>query len=366
MLEKGIISNRQFILLVALITIGDSILVLPAITVSAAKQDGWISALIGLAVGLVIISLFCKVGKLYPQLNLIESIQQIFGKWVGTIVSFVFLTYPFLSAVTHIRETGDFIVTEIMPETPIQAILILWSCVFTMAVQLGLEVIGRIGEIFFPWVMFLFLIFIVFLLSEIKIDNIKPFLENGLRPVIHGSLTFTAFSFMELVGFLMIFPYVKHPNKIQKGFIQGALIGGITLVILIVISILVLGPDLTARSTYSSYTLAMKVRIGSFLERVEIILAIMWILTTFFKIVLNIYIVNLGLAHLLKLSEYRVLIFPLIVIIIALASIIVPNTTYFGILVSQYWPFFDLTFAVILPLLLLGVYYIRQSFNVLK
>jgi len=351
---------------VALITIGDSILVLPAISVSAAKQDAWISGLIGLAAGLVIVSLFCKLGKLYPQLNLIESIQQIFGKWIGTIVSFIFLTHPFFSAVMHMRETGDFIVTEIMPETPLQAILILGSCVFTMAVFLGLEVIGRAGEIFFPWVMFLFLIFIAFLLSEIKIDNIKPLLENGFRPVIHGSLTFTAFSFMELVSFLMIFPYIKHPNKIQKGFIQGALIGGIALVILIAICILVLGPDMTERSTYPSYTLAMKVRIGIFLERVEIILAIMWILTTFFKIVLNIYIVNLGLAQLLRLSEYRVLIFPLAVIMIALSSIIVPNMTYFELVVSQYWPFFDMTFAVLLPLLLLGVYYIRQSVNLLK
>lgn len=365
-LEKGIISIRQFILLVALITIGDSILVLPSIPAYEANRDAWISGLIGLMAGLLVVTICSMAGKLYPHLTLVESIQKILGNWVGSLVSLMFLAYPFLSAATHLREMGDFMTTEIMPETPIQAILILATCIIVMAVRLGLEVIGRAGEIFFPWVIVFFLILTIFLLPQIEIDKIKPVLENGLKPVLRGSLTFTAFPFMELVVFLMIFPNVKQANKIHKGFLQGALLGGIVLVILMVMSLLVLGADQTARSIYPAYSLARKVRIGLYLERVEVMLTLMWNLTIFFKIAFYFYVFNLGLAQLLKLKEYRVLVLPTALTMIALALSIAPNTTYFYKVIAKYWPFFDLTYAVFLPLLLLGVYYIRKRFKGLE
>jgi spore germination protein KB len=362
-LEKGIISIRQFILLVAYTTIGDSILVLPSILAVESQQDAWISGLIGLIAGVLVVSILSMVGRLYPHLTLVEVIQKILGNWIGSLVAIVFLVYPLFSVAAYLREMGDFMVTEMMPETPIQAILILGISICVMATSLGIEVIARTVEIFFPWVMVLFLIFILFLLPLIEIDNLKPILENGFKPVLSGSLSFTAFTFMELVVFLMIFPNVQHANKIHMSFIKGALFGGIVLIILMTISILVLGADLTARNIYPSYSLAKKVHIGTFLERVEAIIALMWILTIFCKISIFFYVFVVGLAQLLKLKEYRVLILPAALIMIALALSIVPNITYFKMVTADYWPFFDLTFAIILPLLLLAVYGIRKGFK---
>lgn len=365
-LEKGMISVRQFSVLVAFVTIGDSILVIPSTLAVEAKQDAWISGLIGLIAGILVISLCSMAGRLYPHLTLVESIQKILGKWIGSIVALMFLAYPLFSIAAYLREVGDFMVTDMMPETPVQAILILGISIIAMATSLGIEVIARTAEIFFPWVIVLFLIFVVFLLPLIEIDNLKPILENGFKPVLSGSLSFTAFTFMELVIFLMIFPNVNHANKIHKGLIRGALLGGIVLFILMIISILVLGADLTARNIYPSYSLAKKVHIGTFLERVEAIIAIMWILTTYCKITLYFYAFNLGLAQLLRLKEYRVLILPSAMTMIALALSIVPNITYFKKVTADYWPFFDLTFAVLLPLILLAVYSIRKGFKGLE
>ncbi|WP_019123838.1 GerAB/ArcD/ProY family transporter [Brevibacillus massiliensis] len=67
------ISLRQFTVLVMLITVGNSILVLPAIPALEAKQDAWISGLVGLAAGLLVVYLCCKTGALHPRLTLVES-----------------------------------------------------------------------------------------------------------------------------------------------------------------------------------------------------------------------------------------------------------------------------------------------------
>lgn len=80
MLEKGKISTRQLTILVMLLTIGDSILVIPPSTTHYAKQNAWISSLIGMVVGLLAIYMYSRVAKLYPKLTLIQVIQKVFGK----------------------------------------------------------------------------------------------------------------------------------------------------------------------------------------------------------------------------------------------------------------------------------------------
>ncbi|WP_438347376.1 GerAB/ArcD/ProY family transporter [Paenibacillus sp. FA6] len=361
--ENGKISIRQFTLLVMIITIGDSILVLPSITVFKAQQDAWISSFIGVAVGLFAVYIFSMVGKIYPHLTLVQSIQEILGKWIGTIISFSFLFYLFLSAASHLREIGDFITSEMMPATPISAILILFIAVVIMGGRLGLEVIGRTAELLFPVIILLFIILVIFLTPEAEIENLQPILENGIKPVLKGTISFIAFPFLELVVLLMIFPYVIKREQIKKGFLQGTLLGGVILIILIVISILVLGADETSRSLYPSYSLARRVSIDSFFERVEAMLALMWLLTIFIKITVYYLAFNIGLAQLLKLKDYRMLTLPTGFLLVVLSLIVSSNVTYFNNVIAEYWPFYDMTYGFLLPVILLGVYFIRKGFK---
>src|SRR5690625_5872574 len=87
MVQKEMISIHQFTVLIILITIGDAILVLPAIVTQYAKQDAWLSTILALAFGLIIVYLFTVVGSLHPKLNLVQYSIKILGKWIGSIVS---------------------------------------------------------------------------------------------------------------------------------------------------------------------------------------------------------------------------------------------------------------------------------------
>ena len=359
--ENGKISIRQFTILVMIITIGDSILVLPSITVFKAQQDAWISSLIGVTLGLFAVYIFSRVGKIYPHLTLVQSIQAILGKWFGTIISFSFLFYIFISAAAHLRELGDFMTTEMMPETPIAAIIILFIGVVIMGGRLGLEVISRTAEFFFPLIILLFIILVIALTPETEIENLQPILEHGITPVLQGSISFIAFPFLELIVLLMIFPYVNKTQQIKNGFLQGALLGGVILVILIVFSLLVLGADETSRNLYPSYSLARRVSIESLFERVEAILALMWLLTIFIKITFFYLAFNIGLAQLLKLKDYRMLTLPVGFLLVVFALIVSPNETYFNNVIAEYWPFYDMSYGLLLPLILLGVYFIRKK-----
>jgi spore germination protein KB len=159
----------------------------------------------------------------------------------------------------------------------------------------------------------------------------------------------------------MLTPYVKQRKKIKKAFLQGTLLGGIVISITILVCLLVLGPSQTGRTLYPTYSLARMISIGGFFERVEAMLAFMWLLTIFIKITLYFYIFTLGLSQVLNLKEYRMLTFPTAILLILFSSIIAPNATYYKTVIFNYWPFFDFTYGLVLPFLMLGAYYIRKK-----
>ncbi|MFD1036921.1 endospore germination permease [Virgibacillus byunsanensis] len=360
MLENGKINIRQFTCLVILFTVGSSVLVAPSGLAEAAKQDAWIASILGVAIGLLLVMLYNNLQQQFPDKTLVQYSEVILGKWLGKGVSLLFLSYFFILASFLLREIGDFVTTQIMPETPIESILILFLFVVMLGTRLGLEPVTRSAEIFFPWIVGLFIMLIVLLSPEIDIQKIQPVMENGLKPVLRATFPFLGLPFLELIVFLMIIPYVNKSQKTGKAFLIGTLIGGGFLIVITIMSLVVLGNDFTARNTYPSYILGKKISIATILERLEVIVAIIWFLTIYFKLSICFYVTTLGLSQTLNLKSYRPLIFPLGMNLIVLSLINSPDITYFHHFIEKIWTPYSLTFGLFLPLLLLGVGAIRK------
>ncbi|MFE0508127.1 GerAB/ArcD/ProY family transporter [Peribacillus butanolivorans] len=356
MLEKGKIGSRQLTILVILYTIGDSILVIPSIVASEAKQNGWVSGIFSVAIApLLVVFLYDALRKCYPDLTLVEYSQKILGKWLGIAISLLFISYFFITTATYLREIGDFMTSQIMPDTPIQVIMFLFMSIVLMSARLGLEPLARSAEILFPFVVILLSSLMILLLPEIKFQNLQPVWEGGVKPVIRGSIPFIVFPFIEPVAVLMILPFVSQKDRIRKSLFVGQLLAGSVLIIITMLAILVLGVDLTAKEIYPSYKLAQKINIANFLTRLEAILAIIWFITIFIRFSLFFYVTVLGLAQTLKLQDYRPLVFPFGMILIVFTLIMAPNTVYYSNFISDIWPFYAMTFGFLLPLLLLTI-----------
>lgn len=365
MLEHGKISIRQFTLLVVIFTIGSSILVAPSGLAAEAKQDAWIAAIAGLLLSMPLIYLYNALGCRFPKLTLAEYSEHILGKWLGKLVALLFTGYFFLVTALLLREIGDFMTTQMYPETPISFIHILFLAVVIVAVRYGLEPLTRAGEIFLPWILLLCVVLFVFLSPNMKFHNLQPVLEDGIKPLLRAVYRFMGLPFLELVVFLIIFPYVNRPHAVKKAFYAGTLAGGSIIVLITLWSILVIGADLTHRQLYPSYVLAKTINVGAFFQRVEAIMAAIWLLTIFFKLTICFYASLLGFAQTLKLKEYRFLTLPFGMLTLVLSIAASPGTTHFNNFVARMWTPFSLTFGLFLPLVLLGVHslqkYIKSS-----
>jgi spore germination protein KB len=366
MLEKGKINAGEFFILVIVFIIGSSILNTPASFAKLAKQDAWIASALTPLISLLFIFIYNQLAALYPSMTYVEVNEKIFGKWIGKITALLYLFYLFEITFGALRLIGDFFTTQVLVETPIQMVMIMFFLTCLIGVRLGLEVICRTALIFFPWIVVLLFMLFLFLIPEIKLENIQPIFEEGIKPIINGSYHNLGLPYLQLVIFLMITPFVTEKVEMKKAFYIGTLIGGIVLLIVVIFCILILGADLTSRQAYPSYILGRKISIGEFLERIEVIVAIIWIITIYFKLSIFYYGLSLGLAQVFGLKDYKILLFPLAILAITFSIFSYPNIVFQEYQIAKAWTPFSLTIGFFLPLLLLVVGKIRKKHSVSK
>ncbi|MCQ6282309.1 endospore germination permease [Bacillus sp. EB600] len=232
--------------------------------------------------------------------------------------------------------------------------MIIFAFTCLVGVWLGLEVNCRSAVIFFPWIVMLLFILFLFLIPQIEMEYIQPIFGEGLKPILKGSYVNWG-NPLQLGILLMVMPYVTNKTEMKKSFYKGFLIGAVFITILFTLSILVLGANMTARQSYPSYMLGKKIVIGTFIQRVEVLVAIIWMLTLYFKATICYYALSLGLAQVLGLKSYKILTFPLAFLIIPFSIFMNPNIVSFHQFILIALTPYSLTICVFLPLLLLVI-----------
>ncbi|KHE67260.1 GerAB/ArcD/ProY family transporter, partial [Halobacillus sp. BBL2006] len=141
-------------------------------------------------------------------------------------------------------------------------------------------------------------------------------------------------------------------KKTKHGWFLGVLFGGGALWLVTLLCLLILGSDLTALNAYPSYKIGQKINIAGFWEGLEIIIAIIWMLTIFFKMVVLYYASSVGIAQFLKMDNHRSLLLPLGIGMVVLSIIAYPDVAYFETFVGEIWLSYALTHGLFLPFLL--------------
>ncbi|MFJ7972411.1 endospore germination permease [Psychrobacillus sp. NPDC096389] len=358
------INSYQFLVLVIFFTIGTSILTVPSALATYSKQDAWIAAIIGTGIGLLIVWLYAKIGLWFPKLTFVQMNEMLFGKWIGNILSFLFIFMTLLFSAILLYYSGSFLTIHVMPNTPMVATNILMAIILVMAVRLGLETIARSAEILISIFFLLFIILVIFIAPEIEFENIQPVFDTDIKSIAQSSLSLIVVSSVNAVSLLMIFPaFINEPQSAKNSFLFGNLIGGFIMIILTFLCILVLGVDLTARQEFPGYGLAKMINIGNFINRIEALMAALWIICLYYKMVLYFYASVYGLAQVLNLKDYRPLTYPFGMIAIVLSLVIFPNVMEqqkFDATISKY---FSITIGILLPLLMVIVYGIRKKWK---
>lgn len=354
------ISTIQFRMLVMLYTIGSTIVIAPAAMTVDSKQTAWIPAILGVACGFVLVKVYIALGLLFKDKNLVEINDVVFGKYLGKGVSCLFVLSTVITCSRIVYYVGSFLNTHIMMETPLLAIHIIFMLVVVFGARLGLETIARCCEIFFPWFVGLLGIFIFSLTPQMKLENLMPLMDIHLKPLTHSVLIFLSITYFTFAPLMMIFPlHLRKPEKGAKALMSGSLLGGFIMVIVIFSCIIVIGSYHSSTTMFPVYEMAKRIEVGNFLQGIEVIIAIIWFLTLFFKVSLYFHASIAGLCHIFNINETRFLTLPMGLIVTTFSIIVYPTITYQKTWLAETWILYSFLMGALYPFILLIIGWIR-------
>ena len=187
-MEKGKISSLQMVMMIYSTTISTAMISTPGVVAKYAKNDFWISPILASLIGFVTVYIVCELHKLYPKQTVIEYSEQIVGRIPGKMISLLIPFFCLLATGHMLRDYSEFLLSAYLPKTPISVIITSMILLCAFAVNGGIEVIGRLAQLFSPLFILPFIIFVLLLFPEFDFKNIFPILGNGVIPPIKGAI----------------------------------------------------------------------------------------------------------------------------------------------------------------------------------
>lgn len=356
-MEKTTITNWQFFLIVYQVTLGTAFFLLTTGIINGAQQYGFVVPFITGLTGICLSFMWFYIAKKHPELNLIEICLHQFGKFIGGIVSILYVFFFITITAWTGNNLADFIKTTLAPETSSWLVVIVFLAVAAYGVNKGFQNIARTGEFFIPLVQLAIFITLLLTLSSWDWSQFLPLNRFNLLTILSTSKIMLAFPYFELVCFMMIFPFVKKHKS--KTFIYGVAAATVLLMLKFFIVIGVVGVSRGSRLIYPLFTLAQELEITEFLEHMEAFIAIAWLVSIFFKMTIFLYCAVVSLATLINTNNRKVISFPLIFLITGLSLSMHTNIIENIEWSNTYSWIFNGFFAVILPMLLLIMTWIR-------
>jgi spore germination protein KB len=359
-MNKVKINAFQLFSLVFLFEMGSAILVGLG---ASAKQDAWLSILMGMAGGLLIFLIYHRLYSYYPDMPFTSYVQKIIGKKLGWMVGFLYVIYYMYLSARILRDFGELLNSTIYTQTPHLIINTLMMLTIIYAIHKGLEVLARVGELIF-FVVYIIAIFGALLMvfsGLIHMDNLKPILENGIMPVLKSSLTETInFPFGEMVVFTMILPCLNDFKKAKKICLFAMTLSGINITITSIIDLSTLGTDLVTRSPYPLLTAIQRIQLLNFIERLDVLFMLYLTLGGFIKIAIFYYAAVTGAVTLFNINASKI-VYPIGLLILFASVEIASNYSEHiqeGLKIVPiylHWPF-----QIIIPIILLVISFIKN------
>ncbi|MDA8212450.1 MAG: endospore germination permease [Clostridia bacterium] len=360
MLEDGKISSRQFFLIIFSVILSVSIFSVPSPAIALAKQEIWLAMLIATFLdGVVAVILFYLGQKYFPQ-SLIQYCDTILGRVPGKILGAVFIVFFIHVAGMTLRILGDFMVTAVMPETPILVFIVTLTILSASAVRNGLEVIARLSELIGPLLILFSMLTIGLVLNNVNLDNLKPFFHTPPADIlIAGLIPGSWFGVCILMG--MLLPYHNKPKQTLKAKMGGVVTGTVILTAGMLVEIGVFGVQEAASSTFPSYSLARMISLGDFVERIEAIIMTVWLGGGFMTLTALYFSAVLGTAQLLNLKTYKPLVGPVGIILIVFSILLFENHSQLVTFNKEIFPYYALSIEAGLTTVLLVVSLLRHG-----
>ncbi len=322
--------------------------------------DSWAMAFTGALAHLPMLLGFIALTRWFPEKNLFEINNTVFGPVVGRLISFIYLFFFLTLSGLNGMDACYFVADFMMPGTalPIVMITLLVACGY--GVRRGLEGFMRLGPLLSIGATAVVLLNFLLVAKDTHIDYLLPMFDQPFIKYVQGTHITSTIPFGEVVVFMMIAPMMGREKDAGKPLLLSLLLSALFMAGIIFRDVICLGPLITHMSLPSFEAVRM-VSLAAVITRIESLYAIVNISLLYFKLCVLLYACAKGLAQIAGLKQYRPLVLPMCALVCAYGLTIYDSAVRHGYSGSFVAPFLWLIFEYALPCLTLLVAAIRRG-----
>lgn len=298
-----LISTNQLRYSVAVFIVSSSLLT-KALYVYA-KNQAWISVVIGSVISLIIISIYGRLINNHPGRSLVEINNEVFGSIGGKVISFLYIFYFISLAVLNTRDLGSFVSGIVLPNTPIKLIYVMFLLICVYAVRRGAVNMTRYGTLF----LILYIAAIFFngslLLNKTHPGNLLPVFTLPIKNYLIGAHIYAMLPACEVIVFMMFAQHFRKPDEAGKALRSGMVIASLLILYIVLRDTSVMGKFI-GLSTMPTFSTVRLIDIGDILTRLDIIYAVTIMMLLFFKVSILMYASVAALGQLFNIERHRI------------------------------------------------------------
>ncbi|WP_409069963.1 GerAB/ArcD/ProY family transporter [Clostridium sp. FAM 1755] len=312
--EEDFLTEHQLTILLIGCMIGIGILSLPNAAIKIAKQDGWISVLLGAIYPLYITFMAIYIRKNYPKEDILNISKKIYGNILGNIFNLIFLSFFFIISTDLAAEINNILKVYMIYSLNFWNLSSLLFLFVAYASYGGTKVIAKINEILFYGTFIVFLI-PFFSLKNVNITNMQPLLGSGIKNVVKGIRgTFISYSGFEIL--FIFYPFIDENVKIKKPAFKSILFTTILYTLYTMLTLLYLGINTSQKFLWPVITITTSI-IMPIINSFKYIFLSLWTMTMFKCISIYYFTFTYGLNKIFKKisrENWIILFYPIMVI----------------------------------------------------
>lgn len=298
------ISKAQMIYITINVLLGPAMIILTGLPF--AKRDTFICEIIGFILGIILAFMMSYVVDSFPNMEYTEILDRMFKPMGGRIIASIYLIFAVLLLLMMENNVAGLVTNMVMTKTPPLVIIITITFISAYILSKGIEKFSFNVEIFTPALLgMLSFIYIVLWIKMGDLSNMQPIFTENIATISKGTIDIFSFPYVDACILIFIYSLSNKNFRKYKVVYVSYLVAAPFLLLRSVVVIAVLGLSEASRFSYPLFEATRLIQIGDYIERLELILLIVWVISSYIKITTYYYVIIKCIEYIFKLSDYR-------------------------------------------------------------
>ena len=344
----------EAIALITIVMINKIILNTPKDIIAKTGPSSCLNVIYISIIAIVIALLISVLFKRFPGYDILDISQFLGGNFLKFIIGTAYIFLLIILTASIIKSLSETLRTIYFRTSPILYITLFFIVTSIICNRYSIKVIAKANLIIAPIIFLSIMIILASSVRHFMPQRIFPILGYGVDKTFFSGLT-NIFSYSGLLYLLFLPPLLDKPDKFKRMSVIAITISSVYLLLSVACLLLSLSFTMHSDESFSLYVLTRNLVYGRFIQRVDAIFILVWIIAILSYINIPISLCIYIFKKLTNISDTNSFNYSINLLILALCIIPI-EYAFFTKIISQVVQnyFLVLFFAVSLPILILG------------